>query len=246
MVFVDSTNAFFARQCLASAVCAWAFTVGALEAADQITIAGTEPGWITLQQDDFVPVNGDADTWSWRDGVTLCSGQPIGVMRTRRQYRNFELLIEWSHQEHGGNSGVFAWVPESALEDLPPGKLPGGGIEIQMLDHGYAELYQQRTGQPPTWFSTHGDVFPVGNSTMDPFPPLSPNGQRSFPSQEWSKGFGQWNHYYVRAVNGEVRLWVNGHEVSGGRDCQPAEGFLCLESEGSPIHFRKIRIRELP
>ncbi|MEC7597094.1 MAG: family 16 glycoside hydrolase, partial [Planctomycetota bacterium] len=49
-----------------------------------------------------------------------------------------------------------------------------------------------------------------------------------------------------RAINGEVRLWVNGHEVSGGTDCQPAEGYLCLESEGSPIQFRKIRIRELP
>jgi hypothetical protein len=56
----------------------------------------------------------------------------------------------------------------------------------------------------------------------------------------------QWNSYYVRAINGEVRLWVNGHEVSGGSGAVPAEGYLCLESEGAPVEFRNIRIRELP
>ena len=67
---------------------------------------------------------------------------------------------------------------------------------------------------------------------MKPFPPLSPDGSRSFPSANHCKGSPEWNHYYVRAVNGEVRLWVNGHEVSGGSDCQPATGHLCLEREG--------------
>lgn len=50
----------------------------------------------------------------------------------------------------------------------------------------------------------------------------------------------------IRAINGEVRLWVNGEEVSGGDNCEPAEGYLCLESEGSPIRFRRMRLRELP
>ena len=47
-------------------------------------------------------------------------------------------------------------------------------------------------------------------------------------------------------INGEVRLWVNGEEVSGGNHCEPRSGFLCLESEGSPVEFRGLRIRELP
>ena len=55
-----------------------------------------------------------------------------------------------------------------------------------------------------------------------------------------------WNDYYIRAINGEVRLWVNGEEVSGGAEIEPAKGYLCLESEGSPIQFRKLRVRELP
>ena len=81
---------------------------------------------------------------------------------------------------------------------------------------------------------------------MKPFPPISPNGRRSFPTEDRTRGVGEWNHYYIRAINGEVRLWVNGREVSGGAECNPRTGYLCLESEGSPIEFRGLRLRELP
>jgi hypothetical protein len=81
---------------------------------------------------------------------------------------------------------------------------------------------------------------------MIPFPPIAPDGKRAFPRKQLSKGVGEWNHNYVRAINGEVRLWVNGEEVSGGKDCSPATGFLCLESEGAPVEFRALKLRELP
>ncbi len=81
---------------------------------------------------------------------------------------------------------------------------------------------------------------------MKAFEPVAPNGQRSFPRKQLSLGVDQWNHYYVRAINGEVRLWVNGEEVSGGSNCQPATGHLCLESEGAPVEFKNIRLRVLP
>lgn len=209
-------------------------------------IDGSGPGWRALGEADFVPVNGDPDTWTWSDGVVHCTGQPVGVSRSQKPYTNFELVVQWRHLKSGGNSGVFLWAPEEMLKDLPKGKLPRGGIEVQVLDHGYAELYEQRTGKKPDFFTTHGDVFPVGTSKMKPFEPTSPNGQRSFPRKNLSKGMGEWNHYYIRAVNGEVRLWVNGEEVSGGSQCEPPTGYLCLESEGAPVEFRQIRIRELP
>lgn len=207
---------------------------------------GTGAGWRVLGASDFENVNGAPDTWSWKENGVSCTGQPVGVIRTRKPLRNFELVAQWRHLRSGGNSGIFLWVPEEALADLKPGMLPRGGIEVQILDHGYADEYEQREGKRPDWFTTHGDVFPVGISKMTPFPPVSPDGSRSFPSKQLSRGVGAWNHYYVRAINGEVRLWVNGEEVSGGTDCQPRTGYLCLESEGSPIEFRELRIRELP
>ena len=209
-------------------------------------IDGTGPGWRALTEADFADVNGDPDTWTWEGETLRCTGKPVGVLRTRESLKNFELSVRWRHLRPGGNSGTFVWTPAAALEGIEPGQLPRGGIEVQMLDHAFTRQYEARTGKPGDWFSTDGDVFPVGASTMTPFPPLSPNGARSFPSERRSRGAGEWNHYYVRAINGEVRLWVNGKEVSGGTKCDPAEGFLCLEAEGSPIEFRDVRLRVLP
>jgi len=215
--------------------------------ADEPTVfvGGEATGWRDLRFDEFVAANGEADTWASADGVITCTGEPVGVLRSREEFTNLELSLEWRHLQEGGNSGVFLWAAPQVFENLPKGRLPGGGIEVQILDHGYTAQYE-KGGRKADWFTTNGDVFPVGSSKMKPFAPLSPDGSRSFPRAEHSKGTPEWNHYYVRAINAEVRLWVNGHEVSGGRDCRPATGHLCLEAEGAPVEFRNLRIRELP
>lgn len=241
-------TARFALLCVCLTYLAVSAAVPADRPAEQpkAFIDGTGPDWQPLSIDDFVNVNGDKDTWSGKDGDIHCTGKPVGVCRTKKLYTNFELVAQWRHNKSAGNSGIFVWVPEDVLKDLKPGKLPSAGIEVQILDHGYKEQYEQRTKKKAESFTTNGDVFPVGKAKMKPFPPTSPNGSRSFPRKNLSKGAGEWNHYYVRAINGEVRLWVNGEEVSGGNHIEPRTGYLCLESEGSPIDFRAIRIRDLP
>ena len=209
-------------------------------------IDDTQPGWRALGAEDFADVNSASDTWSWKEGVLHCTGQPLSVLRTTQTYENFEMVVEWSHQKPAGNSGVFVWVTPESIQRLTQAGKPGlpDGIEVQILDHAYTDRVKASGGKTD-WFGTNGDVFPV-RVKMTPFPPVSPNGQRSFPRKHLAKGHGEWNHYYIRAINGEVRLWVNGEEVSGGTGCDPSTGYLCLESEGSPILFRKLRIRELP
>jgi hypothetical protein len=217
-------------------------------------------GWTRLGLADFVNVNGEADTWTEREGVIVCSGKPNGGARTRREVRNFELVLEWRHHEFAGNSGLFLWCPESAFTELPKGELPRSGIEVQVLDLGYEKEWLRTHGTRSDWFTSHGDVFPVGASTMKPFTPRieyraedgstytvgRPDGSRSFPTQRLTRPLKEWNHYYVRAINGEVRLWVNGVEVNGGTQCQPASGFLALEAEGALVEYRNLRLRELP
>jgi hypothetical protein len=220
----------------------------------------TGEGWRELTLDDFVNVNGTPETWTERDGMIVCSGKPNGGARTKAPFTNFEMVLEWKHHVYAGNAGVFIWCPESAFTDLPPGQLPRSGIEIQVLDLGYEENHKKSTGKHSDWFTSHGDVFPVGGSKMKAFTPEitytypdgssakvgSPGSSRSFPTQRLTNAVGEWNHYYIRAINGEVRLWVNGEEVNGGNECQPATGYLALESEGSLVEYRNLRIRELP
>ena len=223
-------------------------------------VDGTGNGWQTLSLDDFVNVNGRDDTWTEKDGVIVCTGRPLGGARSQKTYTNFEMVVEWKHHTHAGNSGVFLWCPESAFTDLPPGKLPRSGIEVQVLDLGYEENWEKSKKAPSNWFTSHGDVFPVGASKMKAFTPKivyrkadetsyvvgNPKSSRSFPTARRTKPAGEWNHYYIRAINGEVRLWVNGEEVNGGRNCSPSSGYLALESEGAKVEFRNLRLRELP
>lgn len=210
-------------------------------------IDGTGEGWRDLTEKEFTQVNCKDDTFQWKDGVVYCTGRPVGVTRTKKEFTNFEMTLEWRHMKKAGNSGVFVWAIPSSIEQLEAGKgrLPQG-IEVQVLDLGYKEQYERGGKRKADWFTCHGDVFPVGAAKMQPFPPVAPNKRRSFPTKNTTKGVKQWNHYYIRAINGEVRLWVNGEEVSGGTNCRPAKGYICLESEGSPVEFRKLRIRELP
>jgi hypothetical protein len=246
MVRHASSPAHFA--CVLTAFITPIAAVGADDPASlpKALIDGTGPGWRPLGEPDFVNVNCHQDTWTWKGGTAACTGQPVGVIRSWKQFTNFELVAQWRHLRAGGNSGIFVWTSEAALKDLQPGVLPPGGIEVQVLDHGFTEQYEKSSGKKADWFTTHGDVFPVGKAKMKPFAPTSPNGQRSFPRKRLSKGAGEWNHYYVRCINGEIRLWVNGEEVSGGNDCEPRSGYLCLESEGAPVEFKSLRIRELP
>lgn len=217
-------------------------------------------GWTQLTLKDFENVNGTPETWTEKDGVIICSGKPNGGARMKKALTNFEMVVEWKHHVYAGNAGVFLWCPESAFTDLPAGTLPRSGIEVQVLDLGYEERHLKSKGKHSDWFTSHGDVFPVGGSKMKAFTPEityqdqdgkpykvgNPKSSRSFPTERLTNAVGQWNHYYIRAINGEVRLWVNGKEVNGGNQCQPATGFLALESEGSRCDYRNIMIRELP
>ena len=146
------------------------------------------------------------------------------------------------------------------LRRLPPGTLPRTGIEVQVLDLGYETNWLREKGKHSDWFTSHGDVFPVGQASMTAFTPEitytaedgtrftcgNQKSSRCFPTKRLTKPAGEWNHYYVRAIQGEVRLWVNGEEVSGGTKCTPSQGYLALEAEGARIEYRNLRLRELP
>ena len=187
----------------------------------------------------WVNVNTAKNTWTVRDGLLVCSGRPIGVMRTEKQYENFILHIEWRHMEPGGNSGVFAWSDGS----VPEGRRLPRGLEVQMLELEWVNLHKQKDGTLPPVAYVHGELFGAGGMTATPD---NPRGSRSKSLENRCKGKGQWNEYDVVCVDGVVKLAVNGKFVNGLSHASIKKGYLCLESEGAEIHFRNIRILELP
>jgi len=204
---------------------------------------GDTPVWQNLfngkNLDGWVDVNTSPETWSVEDGLLVCSGLPIGVMRSERQYENFILHVEWRHMKAGGNSGVFVW---SEGKPAGKGRLPKG-MEVQMLELDWINQHPKRDGSPnhPGYIS--GELFGANGLTCTPD---NPRGSRSMATEFRCKPHGEWNTYVVVCVDGTVKLSINGKFVNGVRDSSVKKGYLCLESEGSEIHFRNIRIMELP
>ena len=186
----------------------------------------------------WVNVNTEPATWRVENGLLICSGHPIGVMRSEKQYENFILHIEWMHMEPGGNSGVFVW---SGARPNEKSRLPDG-VEVQMLELDWPELHKRDGVTPPVAY-VHGELFGVGGVKTVPD---NPRGERSKSIENRCLGRGNWNTYDVVAVDGVIKLSVNGKFVNGISGATQKKGYLCLESEGAEIHFRNIRIMELP
>jgi hypothetical protein len=183
-------------------------------------------------------INGDPGTWAWRDGKVVTTGLPIGVLCTDRMYENFLLHIEWNHLVAGGNSGMFIW---SNADPSPQNRLPDG-VEVQMLDLEWVKLNMRNGVEPPIAY-VHGELFGVGGVKIVPD---TARGERSMSIENRVLGKGQWNTYDVVAVDGTVKLSVNGKFVNGISKSARKKGYLCLEAEGSEIHFRNVKILELP
>jgi hypothetical protein len=169
-------------------------------------------------------VNGAPTTWTVRDCMIVCSGIPTGVLRTIRHYENFILELEWRHVYEGGNAGLFVYSDPLPVRGQPFTR----SVENQIMD------------------GNHGDVFAIQGATMVPDRPHPQGWMRSLPDEERARPFGEWNHYRVESRDGRLTLAVNGKVVSGGAESVPRRGYICLESEGSEVHFRNIRIKELP
>jgi len=215
-------------------------------AAPQARAQDEAPGWRKLfngkDLSGWVNVNCAPDTFKVIDGEIVTTGKPMGYLRTDRQYENFILEFEWKHLPPApgavGNSGCFVWAdPFPAV-----GTVYTRGIEVQVLVN--LEYTDKKTGSVTA--TSHGDLFSIWGADCVPDRPHPLGWKRCLPSEKRAKGAGEWNHYYIRGISGEVRLWVNGEEVSGGNNAQPPSGYLCLESEGSPIEFKNLRIRLLP
>src|SRR5689334_1419979 len=116
------------------------------------TFAADEDGFVPLfngrDLSGWVNANCAPETWSVREGMIHCTGRPTGALRTERQYENFILELEWRHLSRSGNSGVFIWATPIAAPGVPFLR----GIEVQVLDHGYAEDFEKQNGKKPDWF----------------------------------------------------------------------------------------------
>jgi hypothetical protein len=161
-----------------------------------------------------------AEAWTLRDGVIACTGQPNGFLRSKKVYRNYILRAEWRFQ--GG------WAPKGKQE------WPNAGFFIHAHEvvNGWP-----RSLEVQGYFGEAGSLFGVRGGKI--------TGAKRGPFVTDRPEFGSWDEYEITSVDGNVKVMLNGVLVNEGTDAVPAEGNICLQSEGWPVYYRNISIKEL-
>lgn len=162
------------------------------------------------------------DVFRVEDSVLKDAGRPAGVIRSIQQYRDYELEVQWRWPEGGGNSGLL--VHCSSPREMGPWPKC---LEVQ-LGSGNA-----------------GDFWRIGLG-VTVSDEQTTNGRRTINTTDSSENMlGEWNTLVVRCEGDTIRVWVNGDEVNHGWDIEADQGAICLQSEGTPIEFRRVELRPL-
>jgi hypothetical protein len=169
--------------------------------------------------------------------IIRCSGVPTGILRTEKAYENFVLEFDWKHLSEPGNAGLFVWSDPYCATGVPFSR----SIEVQIM-----LTPDNIDGEGRTMYTGQGDIFSIWGASMKPDRPHPGGWERCLPNARMTKGKGEWNHYKVTCNKGVIKLAVNGTEVSGCSEVTPRKGFICLESEGTEIWFKNLKITELP
>jgi len=176
-------------------------------------------GWKLYIPDEGVNVN---DIWSVKDGVVHCKGKPNGYMRTKSKYSNYRLHLEWRWPDEPTNSGVL-------LHASGPDQVWPKCIECQL-----------KSGSAGDFVLIGGTGITVDGKDMQ-------NIEKQFvvtPKKQQSseKPTGQWNTYEIHCDKDTIRCYVNEVLQNEGTATTQTAGWICIQSEGSPIEFRNIYI----
>ena len=176
-------------------------------------------GWVRYVPDATVDVN---DIWRVRGSAIYCEGKPNGYIRTENKYRNYHLHVEWRWPEEPTNSGVL-------LHAQGPDQVWPVCIECQL-----------KAGNAGDFVLIGGPGITVDGVDLQNAEKQFVVGAKKAPTSE--KPAGQWNSYDIHCKGGSIRCYVNGVLQNEGTDATLKSGWICLQSEGSPIEFRNIYI----
>ncbi len=174
-------------------------------------------GWVF---DNIDPKAAPESVWSVSEGIVICKGRPPGVMRTAKDYSDYELTVEWR------------WAPGSKPEN--------SGILIHASKP--KEMYTwPKSIEVQLAHLNAGDFWTIGES-------LTVAGAKA-EGRRWVKKTdsaekppGEWNVAKVRCVKDKVSVWINGTLMNEGTGLSVTKGAICLQAEGGEVHFRKVEL----
>lgn len=160
------------------------------------------------------------------DGMIETVGVPNGYLRTKKEYENYHLHVEWRYPDEPTNSGVFVHT---------------SGPDLIWVTHYQGQLKYKNAGD----FIIHGvgEKATIRDTVYTSSAELKPVVPKEHPSNE--KDAGEWNSYDIFCKDNVVELRVNGLLQNLATDCSLTSGSVGLQAEGSRIQYRNLWVEPL-
>lgn len=153
-----------------------------------------------------------------KNGVIHITGSPFGYMRTKEQFSDYTLHVEWRWPSEATNSGVF--------------------VHAQAPDTIWLKCFECQL-----MAGNAGDFICMGGAEMKEWTDRkTPIIKKMAPSSE--KPVGEWNTMEVKCYGNTIEVSVNGVLQNRATGVTPNKGSICLQSEGKDIEFRNISIKK--
>ncbi len=164
------------------------------------------------------------DTWSVKDGILRCVGKPRGYIRTKEDsYQDYKLTVEWRWPEKGGNNGVLVHTSSPGALGVWP-----KSIEVQLAS------------------GNAGDFWVIGTDLDVENEADRKKGRRHLNlNDDAEKPLGEWNQMEIECRGDTIKVHVNGKLVNHSTNGTVSRGSVSLQSEGTPIEFRKVELQKL-
>jgi hypothetical protein len=162
------------------------------------------------------------DAWYLTRGVIGCTGQPNGFLRSKKRYKNYVLRAEWRFQEgYTPRPEEDGW-PNAGFFIHANETKDGWPVSVEIQGH----------------FGEAGSVFGVRGAKVA-------GAKRGVIVKDRPR-FGDWEKYEITSKDGDITVVLNGVVVNQAKSASPSEGNICLQSEGWPVFYRNVEIKELP
>ncbi len=171
--------------------------------------------WIYILKDKNI---NPLDAFKMKEKVLQISGESGGYLRTKKEYKNFDLKLEWRWTKVLANSGVL--------------------IHIQPKDTVWPVCYQVQLKA-----DAGGDVICMnGLWAKECTDSVKFTVTKQKPSNE--KPLGEWNTMEIISKNNTLRVFVNGLLQNYITGLTVGKGFIGFQNEGKPIEFRNLKIQK--
>jgi hypothetical protein len=186
--------------------------LGAPRAADKEPEPGFTPlfngkdldGWHVMNKGQF----------SVKDGVLFLT-KGGGWLRSDKEYKDFELRLDFRFLHAKANSGIFFRASKEGSN------YPSKNYQVQTMDD-------------PSLASLYKGGLPAKNDKKD-----------KEALQKVQKPAGKWQSYDITVQGPRVEVKLNGTVITTAEGLADVAGYVGIQGEGGQLEFKNIRIKEL-